>query len=73
MATPRLRRGHSASRRRRGDDADVRSRPARFCRYGVLGLVTAIIVVCTAFYNGFVLFKFPDYEKSVRLTDLGAA
>ena len=37
----------------------------------IFGLFVAILVITTALFNGFILFKFPDYEKSCRIVDLG--
>ena len=36
-----------------------------------LAIFTCILLIATAFYNAFILFKYPDYEKSVRIVDLG--
>jgi len=36
-----------------------------------LGYFVGIWVILTACFNGFIFFKFPDYERSCRIVDLG--
>jgi hypothetical protein len=36
-----------------------------------LGVFTGVFLIVAAFYNGFILFKYPMYEKSCRIVDLG--
>ena len=32
---------------------------------------SGVLLIVTALFNGFILFKYPMYEKSCRIVDLG--
>ena len=36
-----------------------------------IGYFTGVLLIVTALFNGFILFKYPMYEKSCRIVDLG--
>lgn len=42
-----------------------------FSGFSPIGDFTGVLLVSTALYNGFILWKYPNYEKSCRVVDLG--
>jgi len=41
-----------------------------FSGYHALGVFTGCVVCFTALFNGFIMFKYPDYERSMHIHDL---
>ncbi|KAJ1454653.1 hypothetical protein M885DRAFT_521603 [Pelagophyceae sp. CCMP2097] len=42
-----------------------------FSGYHALGTFTGVFMLFTAVFNGFIMFKYPAYERSMRIVDLG--